>query len=95
MRHSHTPVSLCLNCGLKLSAATDIESVEKPQPGNIAVCIECRHVMVYADDLTLREPNDDEIKELAGHPELLKHMKLLADFHIWRKWRHAQEKKAP
>jgi hypothetical protein len=78
-----------------MDAATDIESNHVPTPGSIGICMYYMHVMAYADDLTLREPNDEEIKELAGHPELLKHMKMLGSFHQWRKLRNAAKKKAP
>jgi hypothetical protein len=95
MRDSRVPPSKCLDCGKPMDGAMDIVGDHTPEPGSVGICMDCGHVMVYADDLTLREPNDEEIKELAGHPELLKHMKLLEGFHKWRKWRHAQEKKTP
>jgi hypothetical protein len=36
----------------------------RPQPGDIALCINCCHVMAYADDMTLRDLTEMEIAEL-------------------------------
>jgi len=37
----------------------------------------CHHLMIYGDDMTLRNPTDEEMTELAGDEELLQAMKLL------------------
>ena len=51
----------------------------------MTICLDCRHLMVFADDMTVRNPTDDEVREIAGDPDILMHMKALAKFDEWRK----------
>jgi hypothetical protein len=70
IRTTRTPACACLNCGLALSGATGWEG-RKPKPGNGSVCVRCGHFMVFADDLTMREPTDEEIIEWGGERKML------------------------
>ena len=67
--------SACINCGAALTAATAVEGVgdeeRLPEPGDLTVCMYCKHLMMFADDLTLRNLTDDEMKEVAGDPRML------------------------
>ncbi len=69
-----TPVQLCLSCGKTLDAAACIDSVNgeaiAPDPGTITVCIDCGHVMIFDDDLRLREPTDEEREQIASDERL-------------------------
>jgi len=68
----------CTNCGKLNDVATDSSgSGCTPSAGDLSVCFYCGHLTVFADDLTLREPTDDEIVELAGLPELVDAMSKL------------------
>jgi len=55
-----------------VDAATSHDGNETPTSGCTGVCINCAHVMVYGDDMILREPTDQEYKEIAGNPNLIK-----------------------
>ncbi len=56
----------CLNCGYKLDAATEVGGDGSPESGDATICIQCSHLMIFDEDLKLRELNDLEIVELAG-----------------------------
>ena len=74
-----TQPSSCIDCGKKLDAAfaADPAHPDAPLPGSISICMYCHHLMIYGDDMTLRNPTDEEMTELAGDEELLQAMKLL------------------
>ena len=68
------PTSRCTACGHDLDRATavgDIGDDPAPERGDFTVCIRCGHIMVYGESQQLRDPTDDEIKEIAGNPVLL------------------------
>lgn len=71
---------MCLNCGANLTAATNFEQYARPQPGSVMICVVCAHIMVYDENLEFRSPTDEEVVEMAGHPEIVKHMKALASY---------------
>ena len=60
MKASH-----CLVCRAVLDAATGVENGNCATPGSPTVCLYCGHIMIFADDLTLREPTADESAALA------------------------------
>jgi hypothetical protein len=66
------PPSACLECGKLLDCATvtDGEDVE-PHPGAISICFSCGHIQAFGDDLRLRPLTDEEIIDIAGHPEIV------------------------
>ena len=68
--HTESP---CLGCGKLLDASSIYgdEPSRGPSEGDITICLQCRHVMAYRADLSLRALTDDEIKEVAGHPRLV------------------------
>jgi hypothetical protein len=72
------PASHCLNCGKQLDAASDLEGERTPCPGDVTVCIDCGHVMAFADDMTMRALTDAEMIEVAGDCDLLKVQRALA-----------------
>ena len=63
--------TLCLGCGwlLNASASADLrrKRVPLPRPGNVSLCLNCGHLALFADDLTLREPTAAENAE----PEII------------------------
>jgi hypothetical protein len=61
----------CLNCQEWLDGATGVDHRNRPYPGATTVCMYCGHIMVFADDLTFREPTDEEMVEIAGNPSLI------------------------
>lgn len=63
----------CIACGYLLNAATSCTGDEVPVEGDISICISCGHVMAFADDCgNLRDLNDAEMREVAGHPTILR-----------------------
>lgn len=59
------PSSACTRCGKKVDDATSLTSDDdRPGPGDITLCINCCHIMTYADDLTVRNLTGAEIEKL-------------------------------
>jgi hypothetical protein len=87
------PLSHCPNCGQKLTACGMFDDSHAPVPGNIALCF-CGHVLVFGDDLVLREPNDQEIIDLAGDPALLQAQRMLSDYRDWQKQQRKRRKRS-
>jgi hypothetical protein len=56
-----------------------------PTPGCATVCLYCSHLMIFADDMTLREPTHAEIVELAGEPALIEAMKYVQHLRMLRR----------
>lgn len=67
--------SPCTNCGKVNDAATALDGDIQPEPGDVAVCLYCHHLMVYGDGLTLRDPTSDELIDMAGDPDVLRTMR--------------------
>jgi|HubBroStandDraft_6_1064221.scaffolds.fasta_scaffold647247_2 hypothetical protein len=79
-REGVTP-SPCTNCGKVMDAASVAgKGDDTPTPGDITICFYCHHLMAFADDMTIRDLTDEEIKECAGDPTLVVAMKALARF---------------
>jgi hypothetical protein len=95
MTTRHKP-SACLACGEVLDSSSRVENDDaKPGPGDVSICLYCHHVMVYADEaLTLRNPTDEEIIDMAGDPSLLLCMRALGAFKQWEATRAAASRRA-
>ena len=65
------PLTKCTNCGKKIDGALSVGGDYTPEPGNYTLCLDCGHLMVFADDMTLRDPTDEEIVEAAGMKEII------------------------
>lgn len=50
----------CTNCGRVNDAVTGVSTSARPKPGNAAICFRCRHIMIYRDDLSLRDATPAE-----------------------------------
>jgi hypothetical protein len=48
-----------------------------PEPGDISICMRCRSINIFADDGGLRLPTGKEMHDIAGDPDLLRHMEAL------------------
>ena len=73
-----TPESVCTNCGHKMTAAMSTPDGDRaPGPGDWSICIECHHLMAYADDMSLRDLTDAEVGEAAGDLTIVQAMNLL------------------
>lgn len=85
MRDFHVPSSNCPNCGVKQDGALAVTSIHRPEPGDIMVCIDCSHICIYSDNLTLRDPTDEEMVEIAGNPTIIKMMRTINEANKRRK----------
>jgi len=65
------PASACLNCGIINDACTNLDEDARPDPGDFTICFKCGHLMVFADDLSLRKPTDAEMLIIAGNKQLI------------------------
>jgi Zn ribbon nucleic-acid-binding protein len=63
--------SECPSCKKMLDGASAIDDDCEPSPGNVTICIYCGHIMAFADDLSFRELNDEEIRAVAGDKRIL------------------------
>lgn len=78
-----TPVpSTCTNCGKVLTAVSipGLGPVPEPSVGDVTACLDCHHVMVFGDDMVLRDLTDAESAEIAGDPDLLQVQSFLEFF---------------
>jgi hypothetical protein len=82
MSNGRMPVSICISCGKPNDSFTAVSDrySKRPKSGDISICLYCGHVAIYSDDLTLRELTSDEIREIAGHPLLLRAQKVSAKY---------------
>lgn len=71
MRDHSTPESACADCGYVMDNASGVSTEEPPSPGDIGLCFNCGHVMIYGENRRLREPTDEEIIEIAGDSHLV------------------------
>lgn len=82
-RITRTPVNHCVNCGKKIDSAAptpDYPDGSAPRPGDVAICLDCVHVHIYADDLTLRNPTEAELVDIAGDPDIVRAVNQLGMF---------------
>ena len=80
---TRTPLNHCLDCGHAIDASMptpDHPNNSTPGPGDLAICLHCAHVMIYADDLTVRAPTDVEVVEIAGDPDMVRAVNAIAQF---------------
>jgi hypothetical protein len=59
------PVTRCTACGKILNGVSALDEDVAPSPGDATICISCGHLMVFADDLMLRDLTDAEVIEWA------------------------------
>ena len=61
MSSKDVPACACTCCGYVNDRAFSIDLTDKvPKPGDATLCETCGHVMLFADDLTLRDPTAAE-----------------------------------
>jgi hypothetical protein len=73
------PPSRCPECGALNDAASVIgELYARPHSGDASICAYCRHVAVFNEDLTLREPSIDELLKFARDARVTVALKVLA-----------------
>lgn len=60
------PDNRCPYCNALTDCATDPFDDSRPSPGDASVCIKCSEVAVFADDLSLRKPTEEEAMDFSS-----------------------------
>ncbi len=60
------PVQTCPACEHVLSAASSVYDDERPRPGDMSICVECRAILVFTNRMTLRRATVDEAREFVS-----------------------------
>jgi hypothetical protein len=81
----------CLNCGELIDAATPVDGGRAPQTGDISICLDCHHLMVYDADMKVRALTNEEMVEIAGDSALIRAMKALGKFKQWERDKNAAQ----
>jgi hypothetical protein len=71
MKNHPVPEHACLNCNHILRGAFNPHSDNAPVPGAATICAQCGHLMVFAADMSLRQPTDKELTAFAGNTDML------------------------
>lgn len=71
---SRTRSNPCLRCQAALDAASGPGA---PKPGDFSVCFECANLAVFADDMSLREPTDEESRIAATDQNIVRVVKMV------------------
>ena len=82
MKSHHIPVAICPNCHAKADGAFSVDPDHEiyPQPGDVAICVDCQAINIYSDDHSLRAPTEEELKNLPM-VEISRAQKALKEFH--------------
>jgi len=81
------PARKCPQCRALLDAVTDPREGKHPKPGDFSVCIHCACLMVFNDDLTLRESTlKEQMLAFAEQPELQDRLRLFQAAVADMKW---------
>jgi len=88
-------VVTCPNCKAELNAyeCVDTQGID-PKDGDVTVCAECGHIAVYElkdEKLTLRDPNAEEILDIAGDPDILAAVELTGMYREWKERNNAKQ----
>lgn len=68
--------SACSACGAHLSAATGADNDDRPNEGDVSVCITCGNITIFDENLKLRPATPEEYNEIASAPLI---QRMLAD----------------
>lgn len=59
---------LCLKCGHVVDRASG-PGGRAPKDGDVTICVNCAHVMIFGRDLALRNPSPEELKDILSDPQ--------------------------
>ena len=80
----------CTKCGTEHEAVTNARAGDHkaPSPGDASICFRCSWVMVFAEDMTMRDPTPEEKRQFDADP----HIRRIRRIH--RQFRAAQERRS-
>lgn len=59
------PNDECPTCHYKFDSATEVTGKQhRPRVGDITICLNCGDVLIFNDDMTIRQVEDDELLNL-------------------------------
>lgn len=73
----YAPVA-CLNCGHKLDTAMGTNNEEVPEPGAVSICIKCSHIMLFTNELGMRNPTEEELARIVSEDDVINALIALA-----------------
>lgn len=65
-----TSINFCPCCECKLSAATGIDKTKRPSSGAVSICYSCTSILIFCDDLSLREATVEEEREIMQNDKI-------------------------
>lgn len=65
------PAQNCSRCGYLVEATTGVNNQERPNPGDISICMGCGHLTLFAENNARREPTSDEALTMSLLPEVI------------------------
>ena len=68
----------CIECGHVSDVSTSFDDDPPAKPGDFTICVECSALMAYGEDLKLRALTEEEMRAVAGSPELKATLALVA-----------------
>lgn len=57
-------VSPCPNCGAALNAAISLDEGPSPEPGDIGICVKCRDLHIFDDNLDRRAVTEADLDDM-------------------------------
>lgn len=65
---TRTPLARCTRCRAEVEAASALNHTRQPRAGDVTICLECGHAMVFAADLTLIDPDPEKLRQIRADP---------------------------
>jgi hypothetical protein len=66
MLSTQTSKDQCPFCGYKVDHASSLDGKHRPSEGDISLCLSCAQILIFDEDLKLREPTPEEYKEASA-----------------------------
>lgn len=70
----------CLNCGHNVNKAASVDDDMSPSPGDATICLYCSHIMIFTDDMAMRNPTDEELSQIRNSADYQKMMWVARQF---------------
>lgn len=73
-KHNHTfiPEFRCLKCNYRMDCTTEAFGEGMPKAGDLSMCMMCGYLMVFNEDLTVRELTPEERVRVKSDPNVIR-----------------------